>query len=106
MKKPPLRYEIPVQDINKLNIEIEIRERMIDSYLKIQEKIGDYDYIDERIRHLTNEMCEYMIARIWAVEGAKTFGDDFDIYAEIEKEFRKNYPNLEFHRPKNREVNL
>jgi hypothetical protein len=106
MVKPPLRYEISIQDINELNIEIEIRERLIESYLSIQEKIGEYDYIAERIIHLTNEMCEYMIARIWAVEGAKTFGDDFDIYREIEKEFRKNFPNLEFHRPKNRETNL
>ena len=100
MTKPPLRYETSIEDLNKLNIEIQVREKLIQSYMEIEERIGQFYYIEERIRHLTSEMCEYMIARLWAIEGAKTFGDDFDMYEQIEKEFTKNYPNLKFHRPK------
>ena len=104
MKKPPLRYETSIENIDKLNIEIQAREKIIRSYMEIKEKIGEFSYIEERIQHLTSEMCEYMIARLWAIEGAKTFGDDFDMYEKIEKEFSKNYPNLKFHKPKRTDV--
>ena len=104
MITPPLRYETSIENIDKLNIEIQVREKIILSYMEIEEKIGSFDYIEERVRHLTSEMCEYMIARLWAIEGAKTFGDNFDMYAEVEKEFTKNYPNLKFQRPKREDI--
>ena len=99
----PLRYSIPIDSIDRINIEIEVLERMIAFYQDYQEREGEYEYVGERITHLTSNLCEHLFAREFAKEGAKTFGEDHDLYATVEECFNKHYPDLTFVRPKREE---
>lgn len=65
-----LREKIDTSDINELNIQIEVYERIIDFYVRYEEKNGEHEYTTERIVHFNNIYAEYLIARQIAVEGA------------------------------------
>lgn len=99
----PLRYSIPIDNIEKINIKIEALEKMIAFYQDYQEREGEYEYVEERVQLLTSQLCEYLFAREFAKEGAKTFGEDHDLYATVEECFNKHYPNLTFVKPKREE---
>jgi hypothetical protein len=73
---PLKRYTIDISRLDTINAQIEAYEKMLDWYHQWKEKNGEYDYIDERISNLNNEMAEYMIAREFAKEGARTYGDE------------------------------
>lgn len=60
---PLLRNTLDVKDIRKLNAQIEAYQEMINFYKEYIEKYGEYDYVDERINHLYNELVEYLIAK-------------------------------------------
>lgn len=66
-----LRDEINTSDIDKINIEIEAHQKMIDFYEDYSKTI-EYPYIQIRLNKLYNTLAEYMIAREIAVEKAKT----------------------------------
>jgi hypothetical protein len=74
--KPLKRYTIDISDLNQINIEIEIHERMVKWYEDYLEREGPYEYIQERIDYLNGNLCEYLIAREFAKEGARTYGDE------------------------------
>lgn len=90
------RYEIPLDDVNQIMMNIESYQRMLNFYEEWTEKHGEYDYVDERVQELSGVLCEYLIAREYVKEGARTFGDDKTVYAAVELEFKKKYPNLEY----------
>ena len=96
----PLRYSIPIDNIDKINIKIEVLEKMITFYQEYLEREGEYEYVEERVQLLTSQLCEYLFAREFAKEGAKTFGEDHDLYAKVEESFNKHYPQLTFIKPK------
>ena len=73
IKQIPYRYKIPLDDIEKINISIEAYQKLIAFYEEWLEKNGPYDYVVERICALTSEYCEYLFAREFAREGARTF---------------------------------
>lgn len=90
------RYEIPLDDVNQIMMNIESYQRMLNFYEEWTEKHGEYDYVDERVQELSGVLCEYLIAREYAKEGARTFDGDKTVYAAIEIEFKRDYPNLEY----------
>ena len=92
----PMRYTIPLEDVNLIVSNIEAYERMINFYNHWLEENGDYEYVEERIQSLTSIMCEYMMAREFALEGARSFGDDPDLYFKVRGEFEKMFPNQKF----------
>ena len=73
--KPLLRYTIDISKLDHINIEIEAIQRMIDQYVEWIEKNGDYEYVQDRISYLNTQMAEYLIAREFAKEGARTYGE-------------------------------
>ena len=74
IEEPLKRYTIDISDLTEINIKIEAYQRMIDWYEGYIERKGEYDYVQERIAHLNNEMSEYLIAREFAKEGCRTYG--------------------------------
>ena len=96
MKNVPLRYSIPLDDINGINVNIEAYSQIISFYYDWVEETGDWDYVEERIMFLTNILCEYMIASSFAKEGARTFGEGSDVYDCVKKDFQEKYPTLKF----------
>jgi hypothetical protein len=90
------RYEIPLDDVNQIMMNIECYQKILSFYEDWVQKHGEYDYVDERVQELSGVLCEYLIAREYAKEGARTFGDDKTVYAAIEIEFKRLYPNLEY----------
>ena len=94
--KIPNRYKIPLDNIEEVMVMIEAYRKIIDFYERYLEKHGPYDYVDERICALTSEYCEYLFAKEYAREGARTFGSDADIYRAVEKDFKKHFPHLDF----------
>ena len=96
----PHRYNIPLDNMPDIVARIEAYQKMINFYEDYLKKHGPYDYVDERITALTNEYCEYLFAKEYAREGARTFGSDEDIYRAVEKDFKKHFPNLKFTPPR------
>ena len=90
------RYEIPLGDIREIMMNIECYQGMLKFYEEWTEKNGEYDYVNERVQELSSILCEYLIAREYAKEGARTFGSGDTAHAIIEAEFKKMYPNLEY----------
>ena len=91
-----MRYKIPLEDVNPIVANIEAYKRMIDFYNHWLEENGRYEYVEDRIQSMTTIMCEYMMAREFALEGARCFGEDPDLYAKIKVEFEKMFPNQKF----------
>lgn len=56
-----LREEIN-KNIRDINIEIQALERMIDFYVKYEEKHGEWEYTSERLMILNNRYAEFLIA--------------------------------------------
>lgn len=102
MKNVPLRYSIPLDDINGINVSIEAYSQAISFYEGWVEENGEWDYIEERILFLTNLLCEYMIAASFAKEGARTFGEGSDVYESVKRDFQEKHPNRDF--PAQREI--
>ena len=96
IKQIPKRYEIPLDNIEDIIIRIEAYQKMISFYEQWLEKHGSYDYVEERLCALTSEYCEYLFAKEYAREGARTFGSDTDIYESVKEDFNKHFPHLEF----------
>ena len=92
----PLRYTIPLDDIEHIVGKIEVYNRTISVYERWKERNGEYQYVDEKILELTNTLCEYMIARCYCQEGARTYGKGDDIYAKVKAEFEEEFPFREF----------
>lgn len=67
-----LREKISKSNLHEINIQIEVYERIIDFYVRYEEKHGEWEYTTERILYLNNIYAEYLIARQMAVEGAPT----------------------------------
>jgi len=57
-----LRDEIERTNLNKINIEIQALERMIDFYVVYGEEHGVCEYTTERLNTLNNRYAEYLIA--------------------------------------------
>lgn len=91
-----LRYTIPLDNIKSIQAHIESYRRMISFYESWLEENGEYDFVHERILHLTNDMVEYMIAEDFAKKGARVFGEDNDVYKAAREQFEKHHPNLAF----------
>ena len=71
---PLLRYTIDISKIDQINAYIEAHQRMISWYEDWKERNEPYDYIEERINDLNNQLAEYLIAREFAKEGCRTYG--------------------------------
>ena len=74
---PLLRNEID-PNIRDINIEIQALERMIDFYVKYEEKHGEHEYTTERITKLNNRYAEFLIAAQitrGGVEAPRLIGD-------------------------------
>jgi len=50
-------------DMFYINGMISNYERMIEFYERQKEKLGEWEYLDERIHKLYGEMAEYLVAR-------------------------------------------
>ncbi len=70
------RYRIEISDLKAINDSIEIHQRMIAWYEDYLEREGEYEYVQERINYLNKDLAEYLIAREFAKEGARTYGED------------------------------
>ena len=70
-----LRYTVDISNLDKINIEIEAYQRMIEFYESWTEKHGEYEYVSSRLSHLNNTLAEYLIAREISKEGCRTFGE-------------------------------
>ena len=81
---PLLRYTIDISKIDQINAHIEAHQRMISWYEGWKERNEPYDYIEERINDLNNQLAEYLIAREFAKEGGRTYG------MEDEKSYNKS----------------
>ena len=71
-----LRYTIDTSNLDKINIEISAYEKVLSFYLKWKEGNEHYDYVDQRILYLNEILSEYLIARQFAIQGFKTFGEE------------------------------
>ena len=71
--EPLLRHTLDISDVNRININIEAYQRIIDFYTEYQEKHGVFEYAEERIDNLNAILAEYMIAREFAKEAGKTY---------------------------------
>jgi hypothetical protein len=100
IKQIPNRYKIPLDDVEKIVITIEAYQKLISFYEEWLEKYGPYEYVDERICALTSEYCEYLFAKEYAKEGARTFGSDMNVYKSVEKDFKRHFPHLDFIPPR------
>jgi len=60
---PLLRHTVDVKDVRKLNAQIEAYQKMIAFYKKYTEEKGEYDYVEERMQYLYNELAEHLIAK-------------------------------------------
>lgn len=60
---PLLRHTVDVKDVRKLNAYIEAYQEMIKFYQRYLEEKGEYNYVDERIEYLYNQLAEYLIAK-------------------------------------------
>jgi hypothetical protein len=98
----PLRYSIPLDDINGINVSIEAYSKAISFYEEWVVENGEWEYVEERILYLTNILCEYMIAASFAQEGAVACGVGSGLYESVKKDFQKKHPNREF--PTQREL--
>lgn len=58
-----LRHTVDVKDVRKLNAYIEAYQEMIKFYQRYLEEKGEYNYVDERIEYLYNQLAEYLIAK-------------------------------------------
>lgn len=58
-----LRHTADVEDVRKLNAHIEAYQEMIKFYQRYIEEKGEYNYVDERIEYLYNQLAEYLIAK-------------------------------------------
>lgn len=58
-----LRHTVDVKDVRKLNAYIEAYQEMIKFYQRYLEEKGEYNYVDERIDYLYNQLAEYLIAK-------------------------------------------
>jgi hypothetical protein len=68
---PLLRDEID-PNIRDINIEIQALERMIDFYIKYEEKHGEWEYTTERLAYLNNRYAEFLIASQITREGVES----------------------------------
>ena len=98
-----LRYRIPLESIEEINIEISARQRIISFYEGYLIEQGHYEYVHERISFLVNEMCEYMIAHSYSLEGSRAFREGEDLYSAVEADFKICHPNLNLEDYVNRE---
>lgn len=88
---PLLRYTIDISKIDHINAYIEAHQRMIDWYEEWKERNGPYEYIDERIKSLNGQLAEYLIAREFAKEGVRTYGEELkDHIITLNNLWRKN----------------
>lgn len=94
--KVPLRYTIPLEDVEEINIKLEVIARMIAFYESWVETHGEYEYVSEQIASLTNMQCEYMIAREYCLEGLKVGNTPRNAYVAIKKEFHSQFPYLKY----------
>ena len=78
MSKPLLRYTLDITKVNEININIEAYQRVINDYEDYIEKNGEYDYVKERIEYLNSILAEYLVAREFAKEQARTYGSELD----------------------------
>ena len=73
MTETLLRYTVDISNVNKINIEIEAHQRVIDFYEMWIKEHGHYEYVLERLSYLNHQLAEYLIAREFAKEGYRTF---------------------------------
>ncbi len=92
----PMRYTIPLDNMGFIVSNIEAYELMISFYGGWLESNGSYEYVKERIHSLTTVLCEYMMAREFALEGARSFGGDLDLYRKVKAEFKEKFPHQPF----------
>jgi hypothetical protein len=64
------REQISKLKINEINQYISGYERMLQFYESYTEKKGSYNYVEERINYLNNELAEYLIAREIHIENS------------------------------------
>lgn len=69
-----LRYTVDISNVDKINIQIEAYQRVINFYEMWIEKHGEYDYVSERLSHLNNTLAEYLIAREFSKDGCRIYG--------------------------------
>lgn len=69
---PPLLRDEIEPNIRDINIEIQALERMIDFYVKYEEKHGEHEYTTERLSILNNRYAEFLVASLRTREGVET----------------------------------
>lgn len=78
MSNPLLRYTVDITKVDEININIEAYQRVIGDYLDYMEKNGEYEYVKERISYLNSVLGEYLVAREFAKEQARTYGSELE----------------------------
>ena len=76
MSEVLLRYTLDISNIEEININIEAYKKVIGGYEEYMKREGEDEYIQSRINYLNNILCEYLIARQFALEGVRTYGEE------------------------------